>query len=62
MSLSELHLSSCGVRIDGDPTGASSVAVNCGAHLLPHQQSGDLFLRRNKLTSLGLLQGFPDER
>lgn len=37
------------------------MAVNGGAHLLSHQQGGDLLLRGNKLTSLGLLQGFPNE-
>lgn len=59
--LFNVHLSSCGVRIDGDLAGASSMAVDGGAHLLSHQQGGDLLLRGNKLTSLGLLQGFPDE-
>lgn len=37
------------------------MTVDGGAHLLSHQQGGDLLLRGNKLTSLGLLQGFPDE-
>lgn len=37
------------------------MAVHGGAHLLSHQQGGDLLLGGNKLTSLGLLQGFPDE-
>lgn len=37
------------------------MAVDGGAHLLSHQQGGDLLLRGNKLTSLGLLKGFPDE-
>lgn len=37
------------------------MAVDRGAHLLSHQQGGDLLLGGNKLTSLGLLQGFPDE-
>lgn len=37
------------------------MAVHRSAHLLSHQQGGDLLLRRYKLTSLGLLQGFPDE-
>ncbi len=37
------------------------MAVDGGAHLLSHQQGGNLLLRGNKLTSLGLLQGFPDE-
>ncbi|TNN48888.1 hypothetical protein EYF80_040911 [Liparis tanakae] len=51
----------CGVRVDGDLAGASSVAIDGGAHLLSHQQGGDLLLRGDELTSLGLLQGFPDE-
>lgn len=37
------------------------MAVDSGAHLLSDQQGGDLLLRGNKLTSLGLLEGFPDE-
>ena len=37
------------------------MAVDDGAHLLSHQQGGDLLLRGDKLTSLGLLQGFPNE-
>ena len=37
------------------------MAVDGGAHLLPHQQGGDLLLRGDELTSLGLLQGLPDE-
>lgn len=37
------------------------MAVDSGAHLLPHQQGGDLLLRGDELTSLGLFQGFPDE-
>lgn len=37
------------------------MAVDCSAHLLSHQQGGDFLLGRNKLTGLGLLQGFPDE-
>lgn len=55
------YLSSRGVRIDGDLARASSMAVDGGAHLLPHQQGGNLLLRGNKLPSLGLLQGFSDE-
>ncbi len=49
------------MRIDGDLAGASAMAVDSGAHLLSHQQGGDLLLGGNKLTSLGLLQGFTDE-
>lgn len=56
-----VHLSSRGVRIDGNLAGTSSVTVHGGAHLLPHQQGSDFLLRGNKLTSLGLFQGFPDE-
>lgn len=37
------------------------MAVDSGAHLLPHQQGDDLLLRGDELTSLGLFQGFPDE-
>lgn len=55
------YLSGCGVRIDGDLARASSMTVHSGAHLLSHQQGGDLLLGGNKLTSLGLLQGFSDE-
>jgi len=49
------------VRVNGDLAGASSVAVDGSGHLLPHQQGGDLLLRGDELTSLGLLQGLPDE-
>lgn len=37
------------------------MAVDGGGHLLPHQQGGDLLLRGDEFTSLGLLQGLPDE-
>lgn len=37
------------------------MTVHSGAHLLSHQQGGDLLLGGNKLTSLGLLQGFSNE-
>lgn len=37
------------------------MAVDSGAHLLSQQQGGDLLLRGDELTSLGLFQGFPDE-
>lgn len=37
------------------------MAIDSGAHLLSHQQGSDLLLRGNKLTGLGLLQGFPHE-
>lgn len=37
------------------------MAVDSGAHLLSQQQRGDLLLRGDELTSLGLFQGFPDE-
>lgn len=37
------------------------MTVDGGAHLLSHQQGGNLLLGGNKLPSLGLLQGFSDE-
>lgn len=37
------------------------MAVDSGAHLLSQQQGGDLLLRGDELTSLGLLQGFTNE-
>lgn len=37
------------------------MAVDSGAHLLSQQKGGDLLLRGDELTSLGLFQGFPDE-
>lgn len=37
------------------------MTVDGGAHLLSHQKGGDLLLGGNKLTSLGLLQGFANE-
>lgn len=37
------------------------MAVDSGTHLLSQEQGGDLFLRGDELTSLGLLQGFTDE-
>lgn len=43
-SPSVTHLSSCCVRIDGDLAGASSVAVDGGAHVLSRHDGADLLL------------------
>lgn len=55
------YLSGRSVRVDGDLARASSMTVDGGAHLLSHQQGGNLLLRGDKLPGLGLLQGFADE-
>lgn len=51
------HLSSRGVRVDGDLAGSSTVAVNRCAHLLPGNDGADLLLRRHVLPGPGLPQG-----
>lgn len=55
------HLSSCCVGVNGDLAGASSVAVNRGAHVLPGHDGADLLLRRDVLPGSGLLQGVQGE-
>lgn len=55
------HLSGCCVRIDGDLAGASSVAVNGGAHVLPGHDGADLLLRWDILPGSSLPQGVEGE-
>lgn len=57
----QTHLSSCGVGVDGDLAGTSSMTVNRGSHFLPGEQRYNFLLRGNKLSGLGLLQGLTYE-
>ena len=47
--------------VDGDLAGAPTVAVDRGGHLLSGEEGDDLFLGRNILSALGLLQRLADE-
>ena len=58
---STAYLSSSGVGVDGDLAGAPTVAVDRGGHLLSGEEGDDLFLGRNILSALGLLQRLADE-
>lgn len=55
------HLSGCGVRVDGDLAGASSVAVHGGAHVLSCHDGADLLLRRDVLPGSRPPQGVEGE-
>lgn len=50
------YLSCTGMGIDGDLTGAPSMAVDGGGHLLPGDEGLDLLLGGDKLPALGSLQ------
>lgn len=52
------HLSSCSVRVDCNFTGAPTMAINCGCHLLPADQSFYFIPRWYKLPAFGFLQRF----
>lgn len=50
------YLSCTGMGIDGDLTGASSMAVDCCAHFFPGDEGLYLLLGGDKLPTLGSLQ------
>lgn len=55
------YLPSRGVGVDGDFAGTPAVAVHCGRHLLPMDQSFYLISRRHKLSAFGFLKRFVNE-
>ena len=55
------YLPGGGVGVDGDLAGASAMAIHCGRHFLPVDQSFDFISGRHKLSAFGFLKGFVDK-
>lgn len=61
-SVTTPHLSSCSVWVDCNLTGAPTMAINCGCHLLPANQCFYFISWRHKLPAFGFLQRFVCEK